>query len=479
MSDATDHATDPAWDRLRDADPAAGDATDLSALRARVMAEVAAEQEPPTAGTPGPTATGGRRALAVAAAVALLAGVGLAAGAVGRMTAAPPRTVASGYVMPALNAPPGAGAPESTAAASGSSGPAAPVPDAARSSMPWFGGRTLLTPAPGLPDDPGTASGYVLDGRDVDARSAVQRLAEALGVAGQPRQQDGSWVVGPADGTAATVVVTADGLTSWWFDDPTASPWGCPAPAEPVPGPQPDAVADGEPGDAATVEPAPVPACPAVTGEPPSERAAERRAREVLRAVGGDPDAWAWQTTAESSDAGGVVTVSATRQVAGQSTGMSLSAQVGPAGLFAMSGFLATVEEVPGYPVVGARTAALRSLDPRWSTLGPTPVYREGDPVPLAASDDGAAVSGSSGAATAPPPAPTVDGRPVLLATVDEVTVTQATSDLTQFWQPDGTLLLVPAYLFTADDGRAWSMVAVADEYVSFTPIQASGSEAR
>lgn len=477
-------ASEAAWARLRAADPVAGEAgPDAAALTARVLAGLDAAAadvttgESTASGAGGGSGTGsGRRLLAAAAAVALLAGVGAVGVAVGRGSVDQSRTLASGYVMPALNSPPGAATAQSGGPESGTAEPTtggnAPVPlgaDAAKSSMPWYGGRTLLTPGPALPDDPGTASGYLLDGGDIDARRAAQRLADALGVPGKPREQDGSWVVGPYDGTAATVVVTPGGLVSWWFDDPTASPWACPVASDP------GASATAEPATGAdSPDAAPAVDCTPATGEPPSERAAENQARDLLRGAGLAPGDWSWRTVAEPVEAGGVVTVTATLEVDGGSTGMAWSAMFGGAGLFSASGFLASAVEVPGYPVVGARTAALRSLDPRWSTLGPTPVYREGDAVPLAAESDVAVSSSGVGAAGGTEPAPTVDGRPVLVATVDEATVTAAQLDLTQYWQADGSLLLLPAYLFTADDGRAWSMVAVTDEYVRFAPVESA-----
>ena len=51
----------------------------------------------------------------------------------------------------------------------------------------------------------------------------------------------------------------------------------------------------------------------------------------------------------------------------------------------------------------------------------------------------------------------------------DPVTVTGAEPTLAQYWQPDGTMLLLPAYrLTTADDRGTFAVISVDESAVSF-----------
>ena len=51
----------------------------------------------------------------------------------------------------------------------------------------------------------------------------------------------------------------------------------------------------------------------------------------------------------------------------------------------------------------------------------------------------------------------------------DPATVTGAELTLAQYWQPDGTLLILPAYrLTTADDRGTWAIIAVAESAMEF-----------
>jgi len=69
------------------------------------------------------------------------------------------------------------------------------------------------------------------------------------------------------------------------------------------------------------------------------------------------------------------------------------------------------------------------------------------------------------------PPNPTYQGRPALGVTITVATITKAELGLAQYWQPDGTILLLPAYLISDKDDHQWSMLAVDDSYVAFTQV--------
>ena len=49
-----------------------------------------------------------------------------------------------------------------------------------------------------------------------------------------------------------------------------------------------------------------------------------------------------------------------------------------------------------------------------------------------------------------------------------EIGVTDAELGLAQYWQPDGSVLMLPSYTVTGEDGSTWSVLAVEDEYVQF-----------
>ncbi len=57
---------------------------------------------------------------------------------------------------------------------------------------------------------------------------------------------------------------------------------------------------------------------------------------------------------------------------------------------------------------------------------------------------------------------------PSLSWPVNEVEIVSARLGLASQWQPDGSVLVVPAYEFTDADGGTWSVIAVADSMLDF-----------
>ena len=51
---------------------------------------------------------------------------------------------------------------------------------------------------------------------------------------------------------------------------------------------------------------------------------------------------------------------------------------------------------------------------------------------------------------------------------VNEVEIVSARLGLASQWQPDGSVLVVPAYEFTDADGGTWSVIAVAESMLDF-----------
>jgi hypothetical protein len=51
---------------------------------------------------------------------------------------------------------------------------------------------------------------------------------------------------------------------------------------------------------------------------------------------------------------------------------------------------------------------------------------------------------------------------------VNNVEIVSARLGLTSQWQPDGSVLVVPAYVFTDADGGTWSVLAVEESMLDF-----------
>jgi hypothetical protein len=445
-----DDTRDP-MDRLKGADPSVGaPAPDVDTIRARALARstVVPMRSRRTAITMG----------AVAAGVALLAGTALAGAAVGRVTAPDPQIVAAtvdedslpvvGGASPQIPVIPG----QAPTSAEPMPGPETASGMSADKAMIYPGFSVSMVADPSLSDVPGTAPGYRLDATDIDPEVLARQLAAALGVAGEPVKQDYGWMVGPVDGSGPSIWVAQDATVSWSFSDPTQDPWSCGAQLEPAP-------ADGSAGSSPGV--AREPCEPEV--EPISERDAVRQARKILASLGVTDEPVdgidvEWETGSDDY----TTWATAWQRVDGQRTQLSWSFTFAGESVAWANGFAAGLEQVPSYPIVGARTAVVRSSDPRFSAFGPTPLDY-GIAVPMAEARDDATVSSD-----ATPSVPQGDPRRVQVWW-DPATATGAELTLAQYWQPDGTLLILPAYrLTTAGDRGTWAIIAVAQTAVEF-----------
>jgi hypothetical protein len=65
------------------------------------------------------------------------------------------------------------------------------------------------------------------------------------------------------------------------------------------------------------------------------------------------------------------------------------------------------------------------------------------------------------------PPATPTEGTS-LSWPVDQVEIVDARLGRASQWQPDGSVLVVPAYEFTDAGGGTWSVIAVADSMLDF-----------
>ena len=468
--------------RLRQADPAThAPDPNIAAIRAKVLADSDATVVP---------LRHRRWALAagaVAAGVCLLAGTAVAGAAVGRSTAPQPETVSAATPvaedalpvigaapnspnMPAVGAP--AGAPVGGAATAELGAPqamsATPMTaDAKMSVYPGWGWGSSFVPDPGLPNDPGQAIGYRLSSDGVNPIALARQLAAAFGVKGEPREQDGSVIVGPDDGSGPMIWVSNDSMVSWSYSDPTKNPWNCGVVPEPAP-----AESSSDTGGSVVAEP---PAECAPAEKPMSEQEALRAARKLLAAAGVTEDPAAgidieWEAGSDEVTAW----ATAWQRVDGNRTQLSWSFTFGAKSPLWANGFAAGLEPVPAYQVVGAYTAVARSQDPRYAAFGPTPLDY-GGVVPMAETRGGAVssdgvVSGGGTVASDESASPKPASDPTKVQVWwDPITVTGAEPTLAQYWQPDGTLLLLPAYkLTTADDRGTWAVIAVGDSAITW-----------
>ena len=465
----TDQTPQDPQERLAAVDPAASAPDpDIAAMRAKVLAQPQTNVVPLRR----------RRTVyvvgAVAAGICLLAGTAVAGAAVGRVTApstdavtaAPPVAVDS---LPVIGA-----APNSPQMASvgpqGAAGAQAAAPlgaPEAMSSQPadakmsiWPGWGSSFIPDPSLPNEAGTATGYRLVSDGIDARALAAQLAKAFGIKGEPREEYGSLIVGPNDGSGPSIWVYNDPMVSWSYSDPTKNPWNCGVTPMPEPAP-------AESGETEPVAPDVAECTP--TEESMSEQDAVRAARKILAAVGVSEDPAAGIDVEWEAGTDGFTTwATAWQRVDGNRTQLSWTFTFDDKDPLWANGFAAGLEPVPAYPIVGAYTAVERSQDPRFTSFGPTPLDF-GGVVPMAAArgTETSDATASSEPATSPTIPPGDPGK--VQVWWDPITVTGAELTLAQYWQPDGTLLILPAYrLTTADDRGTWAVIAVADSAIQW-----------
>lgn len=461
----TEHNTQDLDARLAATDPAAtAPDPNIAAIRAKVLSQ------PETTVVPLRRRRVAIVVGAVAAGVCLLAGTAVAGAAVGRVTAPQPETVTVAApvaedALPVIGAAPNS--PQMPAVAAPSSGggnpamgaPEAMSTDAKMSVYPGWGYGSSFIADPELPNESGTAVGYRLDAEGVNPIALARQLAAAFGVKGEPREQDGAVIVGPDDGSGPMIWVSNDSLVSWSYSDPTQTPYDCGVVPEPMPAESTgsgDAVPPSTGGECKPSE------------EPMSEQEAVRAARKILASAGVTEDPAAgidmeWEAGSDDFTAW----ATAWQRVNGSRTQLSWSFTFGAESAMWANGFAAGLEQVPAYPIVGARTAVTRSQVPRFAAFGPTPLDY-GGVVPMAEARDGSGTVTSEPATGTSTEVPAGDPTKVQMWW-DPVTVIGAEPTLAQYWQPDGTLLLLPAYrLTTADDRGTWAVIAVDESAIEW-----------
>lgn len=370
--------------------------------------------------------------LAIASAIALVVGIGLIAVVAlisargGALTGGSASDPVSSVIEPAQADPLPVVGPSGSPAPALEEGPSTVTgPGESLIQVPTGGAdaaNPTLSAAPSLGDAQTAAAGYRFVDAGLNRAALATVLARKFGIEGRPtRSEDGTWVVTPSRHALPRVRVEAGPMATWTFDwmpqavSASASTTAASTPAASTPAP--------------SVPVSPVPVSPLPVSPVLDGRAAEQVARSFLSSLGVPTDELDWQV--EAIGASTVVTgwqvIAGQRTQAGWQMAFAADGQVTQA-----SGFAATAVEMPGLPVLGPTAALARARQSKWSALGPTLL------------------------ATAPGPR-----KPVIVS---------ADLGLAQFTQPDGRLLILPAYVLTAEDGSTWSLVAVADEALSLVP---------
>ncbi|GAA4762865.1 hypothetical protein [Microbacterium gilvum] len=424
----SDHDEDPV-DRLRAADPAAdvepreGFGADVIAAATAMPVDLDAER---ARRRPRRGLVIASIAASIAAAVVIggVAGYGIATAAQTTASAdSPSDGGASGGAAPDGVLPPvtlGGGAGGSTeGGGAGSSADSAQSTD--RSMVPWgWTGRNAFHASTILSTGAGSAAAYGFDAVSASNAETIEALAAALGVAGTPEIRDGSWQVGAADGTGPSLWVSLDGQLSAGYYS-TLDPWS----------------ACGE-------------ACTA-----PEEAPAIAALRDLLTRIGADADAFAYSS--ETWEGSATRTAYASRTIDGQQVGQSWSLEFAADGIVSVYGGLADVVQMGDYPVVSEQEAFDRLSDPRFGAQLTT--------LPLAAREGDV---GTEWTPPTEPPALPAPGSAVSWG-VNDVEIVSVRLGLASQWQDDGSVLLVPTYVFGDAGGGEWSVIAVAEGSLDFS----------
>jgi len=137
-----------------------------------------------------------------------------------------------------------------------------------------------------------------------------------------------------------------------------------------------------------------------------------------------------------------------------QRLGFNLSSK----GIYGINGFAAPTEKISGYEIVSAKDAADRTLDARWSNLGP--IYISGNEAVAYSESVLPRTGGLTGSS--------IEGKPMVEAMIETKVATSATLELGVFYNQGQTLIL-PMWVFTDKEGSKWGVLAVSNKYVKFT----------
>ncbi|TFV94063.1 hypothetical protein [Orlajensenia leifsoniae] len=443
--------------RLRAADPAAeveprpGFADEVIAASTGIAPDFEAATDVP-AGEPAPVTDLGTerrrrrpRWIPIAAVAASIAIFGAAGYAVGASTGGT-STLADGAAPPISLQGMSQGVPEGAAADSGAA-PSVPSAGAGADSRKMAAGSAadMMYPSgfgrndftsSGLSTSGGSAPGYTFDARAASNVETVSALAAAFGLEGVPELKDGIWFVGSQDGTAPQLTVSLDGTLSFSYSNPVINPWNCK-----------DTDETG--------------ACvPSGDGTVPGEEAAIESMRSVIAATGRDPEAY--QYSSETWEGALTRTAQAWPVIDGQRVDQPWTLELATEGIVNSYGGLAPIVPLGDYEVVSEQEAFERLSDPRFGAQMTN--------LPIALRTTADAAAGDAPAEWVPPTEPpaTPTAGAALSWPVNQVDIVSARLGLASQWQPDGSVVVVPAYELTDAEGGTWSVIAVADSMLDF-----------
>ncbi len=377
---------------------------------------------------------------------------------------------------------------------------------------------TTYVAGEGLVEPTGPRTAWYFPAGDAVATDAEKAaLAKAFGLTGTwktlPKDQGGYTYLGDSSKGEASLTITNDALQNWWYSPSWSSSTvavGCAEPGIAVGEPAPadsaaatDPAVTGSVGTTDTTVVAPeVRPCeaPKPPANVPNKAEAEAKAKALLTSLGLDPAAYTFETYADEWGA----YVTGWLNLDGIKTQLAVGFGFGAEGaLTTANGFLASPQRGDQYDLVGITTAVERLNDTNgywWGYFGGgavgiaargAAVDAVAEPA-MAASDSG---SGSVGGAEAPSTEPAadpgltpepvpsdvtgtmppvqVDPVPIsepLLETFT-VTVTGVSVGLSQLWDADGNVWLIPSYVFTDATGGQYSVYGIADEYLDFAAV--------
>ena len=305
----------------------------------------------------------------------------------------------------------------------------------------YFGfGRVLLQPDPQLKGDAGTANGYIFVNNSMKREELVKAVAEIIGATGPISQQDQALFIGSQDGSSPNATVDADPLINFYGYNSSKSPWNC------VNSSDSSAGSEGKPSTKL---------CSTSEFTLPSREFAIQELKRVVEQLGIDINTEG--AVIEEQDKSLNIYINLVIEgsmISMQRLGFNLSSK----GIYGINGFAASTEKISGYEIVSARDAAERTLDSRWSNLGP--IYISGNEV-VTYTEPALPNTGSFTGSR-------IEGKPMVEAMIETKVVASAQLELGSFYNQGQTLIL-PMWVFTDKEGSRWGVLALASKYVKFT----------
>ena len=180
--------------------------------------------------------------------------------------------------------------------------------------------------------------------------------------------------------------------------------------------------------------------------------------KSLITDAGQDPGTFEY--TSDGTEGVYTRSVQAWPVVDGQRLDLAWSMEVLGTGSYSASGTLAPIVSLGDYEIVSEQEAFERLSDPRFGA--------QMTAMPFAVAERDAASTTDAYTPPTEPPATPADGTSISWP-VNEVEIVDARLGLASQWQPDGSVLVVPAYEFTDTDGATWSIIAVADSKLDFS----------